>query len=147
MNPQRSWAAGVGVVLALAACMGARGGGEQVEAIGAPLAELMKRDLSAYVSCDVELTVGPFGTVRTTLDVWARDRQHYRAEDTHSSVVVVTPKEMKLYNAPWGMMLHVPAETVPGLEPKQQGPLALLGLGAPEATLGLLKEFSGELTR
>ncbi|MBM3473067.1 MAG: hypothetical protein FJX75_07375 [Armatimonadetes bacterium] len=117
-----------------------------VTPLRAKLAELVKRNPSAYASCDVELALAPLGTAHSTLEVWARDRQHYRAEDTHGSVVVVTPEAMKLYNAPSGTMLRIPAETVPGLEPKYGSLLALLGLATPKAATALLEQFSGELT-
>ena len=146
---QRSWGTGVGVVLALGACLGAAGRAQNNQApaeVRAKLEQVVKRDPSAYVSCDVELSIGPLGAGKTTIEAWARDRRHYRVEEAHNSVVVVTPKEMKLYNALDREMLRVPAETVPGLEPAQRDLLALLGLATPEATAALLEEFSGELT-
>jgi len=147
MVPRRSWATVVGAVLAVAACLGARGGAEEVEAMAAPLLELAKRNPSAYLSCDAELTVGPFGTAHMPFEVWARDRQHYWLQEAHGSVITVTPEAVVLYVSEPSAMVRIPASVAPDLEPRLQRLLALLGCGSPEASLSLLEEFADELTR
>jgi len=122
-------------ILALCVCAIAPA---QDDAVLADLVEKMGNattaDSSSYTLSVQNMTMGAGGDMETTSEMWMRDPQHYRMEDSSGTVFVVTPEGIKMRIALLNTMLEVPAETIEKLkEEERHGQLMRLGIASQDA--------------
>ena len=93
-------------------------------------------DRSSYTLTVQHITMGAVGDIETTSEMWMRDQQHYRMEDSAGTVIVVTPEGIKMRIGLVNAMLEVPAETIEKLkEEERHGQLMRLGIASQGAVV------------
>ena len=106
-------------------------------------------DRSSYALTVQNMTMGAVGDIETTSEMWTRDQQHYRIEDSGGTVIVVTPEGIKMRIGLANAMLEVPAETIEKLkEEERHGQLLMrLGIASQGAVVEHMVDVGDALTR
>lgn len=104
-------------------------------------------DRSAYMLTVQTMTMAGTDGTEIISDMWIRDRQHFRMEDSRGNVIVVTAEGIKMRFEESNAMLHIPAETIGKLkEEGRDAVLMRLGVGSQDAMVEHMIEMWESLT-
>ncbi len=122
----------------------------QDDAVLGDLLEKMKvaaaADRSAYMLTVQTMTMAGTDGTEIISDMWIRDRQHFRMEDSRGNVIVVTAEGIKMRFEEPNAMLHIPAETIEKLkQAAQDAMLVRLGIGSQTVAIEHMLEMRESL--